>query len=472
MNFTHPHFFIFFLAFLIPYFLTKGKERLFILLIASYCFYAYFSLAYCLLLLISTLADYIFVKKMTTEESKSNKRLLICSVCFNLGLLAVFKYKGFFWNDCLAPLTAYMGFDLPVIEKSLPPVGISFFTFQTMSYSIDVYRGHLNKSQSFLQFAVYVSMFPQLVAGPIVRAKDLLFQISEKIQIRIGDIRDGLKRFIWGFFKKACIADTLALTLVDPVFLTPENYSPFQLCLGVLAYSFQIYFDFSGYSDMAIGVGRMIGFKFPENFKHPYQSKSFSEFWTRWHISLSSWLRDYLYISMGGSRSGAVRTLLNLMITMLLGGLWHGASFLFIFWGFMHGVLLIIERLILFAFPKAFIEKVPGIVKSLLVFLSVTMCWIPFRSQKTEDMLIFMKAPFNLDYGDLLGDIFALNIDVKCLLLICFVSHFFRVGLMQKLYFKKWPFELKLVVLASLLFFMIHYYPDNTQEIPFIYFRF
>jgi len=443
-----------------------------ILLIASYVFYAYFSVEFCLLLFISTLVDFLIVKKMMPDNTLRSKKWVCISVVFNLMLLAVFKYKPFIWNDCLLPVFFNLGFSLVKVENSLPPVGISFFTFQTMSYSIDVYRGNINRSQSFLQFAVYVSMFPQLVAGPIVRAKDLLYQINEKVFVSKKDILDGIERFVWGFFKKACIADSLAVLLVDPIFNAPENQSHLYLCLGMLAYSFQIYFDFSGYSDMAIGIGRLLGFKFPENFDHPYQSKSFSEFWTRWHISLSSWLRDYLYISMGGNRSGLFRTLMNLMITMLLGGLWHGASFLFILWGFIHGLLLVVEKIWLMIVPRKVLYKIPSVFKTTFVFLCVTMCWVPFRSQSVQDIELFWSAPFFLNYSNLLVQLLALKMDIVVLFGICIFSHFFKNRLQVTFKHETWPIELKSIFYACLLFLMVHYYPDSTQTIPFIYFRF
>ena len=472
MNFTHPHFLIFLALFIVPYSFAKGKWKHIILLIASYIFYAYFSLDFCLLLFVSTLADFIIVKQMMPKNTLKSKKWVCLSIVFNLALLGIFKYKSFLWNDCLSPLFLILGHPLMEIEGGLPPVGISFFTFQTMSYSIDVYRGKINRSQSFLQFAVYVSMFPQLVAGPIVRAKDLLYQINEKIVVCKDDVIYGTERFVWGFLKKACIADSLAILLVDPAFSSPENQTPLRLCLAMVAYSFQIYFDFSGYSDMAIGIGRLIGFKFPENFSHPYQSKSFSEFWTRWHISLSSWLRDYLYISMGGNRNGLIRTLINLMITMLLGGLWHGASFLFVFWGFMHGCFLIIEKLWVMFVPSNVIKKTPSFVKTIFVFSCVTICWVPFRAQSSSDLEFFWMAPFYLNWYGLFDQLLSLKLDILILLGICIFSHFFRNRAQMFCRYDKWPFEFKSIFWACLLFFMVHYYPDSTQTIPFIYFRF
>lgn len=471
MNFVHPHFFIFFAIFLCLYFTVKGKLRLGTLLLGSYFFYGYFSIPFCSLLIASTFFDFTLAKYMEGQQDRK-KMWVLLSVVGNLGLLGYFKYHGFFWNDILIPLNQWLPIELEPYKSELPPMGISFFTFQTMSYSIDVYRGKIKASQSLLEFACYVSMFPQLVAGPIVRAKDLLPQLKLSHSIRKEDFKIGIKRFIWGFMKKACLADSLAVLIVDPCFARPENYTEAYLFYAMIAYSFQIYFDFSGYSDMAIGVGRMLGFKFPENFNHPYQSASFSEFWTRWHISLSSWLRDYLYIPLGGNRKGELRTYVNLLLTMLLGGLWHGASFLFILWGFIHGLLLVVEKLALKVLPTRLCERTPKALKVFWVFMAASLAWIPFRAGDMDVAYKFYAAITEVEFKDLLIQFSHFNWSLQLLFCICFISHFFKKHLVKVMKFESWPMELKACIYASLLFWMLHYYPEINTIQPFIYFQF
>lgn len=470
MNFVDPHFFVFFPIFIVIYYILRGKKKQIWLLGGSYYFYAYFSVAYCSLLIASTLVDYILARLMSGDSITKRKNLVFLSILFNLGLLGFFKYRAFFWNELILPIGSVYG--LEKIQGGLPPVGISFFTFQTMSYAIDVYRGKLQASRSFLQFAVYVSMFPQLVAGPIVRAAQLLPQIAEERGLNFLEIKEGLQRFIIGFGKKACIADSLAILLVDPAFADPSRQTPEFLCLAMLGYSFQIYFDFSGYSDMAIGIGKMMGFQFPENFRYPYQATSFSEFWQRWHITLSSWLRDYLYIPMGGNRKGAVRTILHLLITMLLGGLWHGASTMFILWGGLHGLWLVVQRIYQNLIPDSFRSRVPRSIQIFIVFTFVTLTWVPFRIDDSTKVFMFWEAPFIVNWGSILTYLYHLDWNLQLLLAICFVSHFLKEWLVRVLQFNKWPLEFKAIVITSIFFWLLHFYPETKDVQPFIYFQF
>lgn len=354
-------------------------------LIASYFFYGWWDWRFLSLIITSTCIDYfIGLELEKNEEASKRKRLLLFSVIVNLGFLAFFKYFNFF-ADSLSDLLLSIGITPSYNTLNIIlPVGISFYTFQSMSYTIDVYRRKIPVESDFIRFATYISFFPQLVAGPIVRAADFLPQFHREIRFNWERFMGGLWQVLWGFFKKVAVADSLA-PFVDQCFDLPENFSSIHLIVGVIFYSFQIYCDFSGYSDIAIGLARMMGFDFPINFRTPYFSKDFSEFWTRWHITLSSWLRDYLYIPLGGNRNGTFNTYKNLMITMLLGGLWHGASWVFVFWGFLHGMYLVVQRLVGAPMYKALqAMRVPNVIlvggSMLFVYLFTCLAWIYFRS--------------------------------------------------------------------------------------------
>ena len=473
MNFVHPDFFIFIAIFLAPYYFLPDRGRLGWILAGSYVFYAYFSIPYCLLLLASTAVDFVLARCIQASTDPASRRKLACaSLVLNLGLLGTFKYTEFVWNELVFPLAALGGYEIGTLPKGLPPVGISFFTFQTLSYTLDVYRGDLKPSRSWLQFASYVSLFPQLVAGPIVRARDLLPQLEVLKRARAVEVWEGAQRFAWGFLKKACIADSLALLFVDPCFRDVQSASPGMVLFAVLAYSFQIYFDFSGYSDMAIGLGRVLGFHFPENFMHPYRAASFSEFWQRWHISLSSWLRDYLYIPLGGNRGGPWRNIFNLMLTMLLGGLWHGASLLFVLWGLMHGVWLMLERLCVWALPEFWRARVPRPLKVLTCFVLVSLTWIPFRAGDSATMAGIVQALCQISLEDLRQTWQGLGWSGQGLLLAAPFSHYAMEPLWKLLRFSQWPLEPRVVVFTGLIFVGLHYFPESTEVQPFIYFQF
>lgn len=480
MNFVQPEFFLFALVFFLPYFFLRGRVRLAWLLAGSYFFYAWFSVLYSLLLLASSIVDFVLGRRIheawqkdeahPEEGKKIRRQSLAFSLVFNLGMLVLFKYSVFFVNDVFSPLLQLFGVQIAELEKSPPPVGISFFTFQTMSYTLDIARKCLNPTQSRLAFCTYVSLFPQLVAGPIVRARELLPQLEAMKNPTGMEAKEGIFRFLRGFAKKACIADSLALLLADPTFANPSDYPPSFLFFGLLAYSFQIYYDFSGYSDMAIGLGMLMGFRFPENFNHPYRSASFSEFWARWHITLSSWLRDYLYIPLGGNRLGSFYTLRNLMITMLLGGLWHGAGFLFLLWGGLHGALLILQRF-LSVLPVAASRLVPRPVRVFLVFFAVTLCWIPFRSPDLETARLFFAS---FHPGALLGlpsTFWAFSYQIKLLLLLAVGAHYFA-PIRERIAYSSWRIEFKALAWASLIFWCLAFLPESAKSQPFIYFQF
>jgi len=315
-----------------------------VLLVASYVSYGWWDWRFCFLIWTTTTIDYIAGLELERLTDERLRRIwLVASLSANLGMLFFFKYTNFFL-DTLRPLLAGAGVHVPLLHILLP-VGISFFTFHSMSYTIDVYWRKLPATRNYRDFLLFVAFFPQLVAGPIVRGSQMLPQLAEGREhpVLLDNVRRGVELFLKGFVKKVLIADTLAVA-ADPVFAHPAAFSPVATWVAVLAYTGQIYYDFSGYTDMALGIGRVFGFDLPVNFRHPYLSRSVTEFWRRWHISLSTWLRDYLYIPLGGNRLGRARTYLNLLATMLLGGLWHGASWTFVAWGGMHGLGLMVDK--------------------------------------------------------------------------------------------------------------------------------
>lgn len=352
------------------------------LLVASYIFYGAWNPPFVLLLVLSTVIDWYVARGIARSERVGVRRaLLLLSLTTNLGLLGFFKYGEFLLRNFVA-LAATVGVDYHPPELGIVlPVGISFYTFQTLSYTIDVYRGSLRPWRSFLEFALYVSFFPQLVAGPIVRASEFLPQFLEPAEPTRDQVAWGFTLLVIGMFSKVILADALLAPVADGVY-SSHGAGFVDAWIGTLAFSGQIFYDFSGYSTCAIGVALVLGFSLPDNFRYPYGSIGFSEFWRRWHISLSGWLRDYLYISLGGNRRGQLRTHVNLAMTMLLGGLWHGASWRFVVWGGLHGLYLIAERLLRDRWGgHAWLTR--GYVQWLLMlgtYLLVCLTWVFFRA--------------------------------------------------------------------------------------------
>lgn len=352
------------------------------LLAASYLFYASWNPTLVGLIVASTIIDFSIARRIfNAPTQKSRKRWLLVSLVTNLGVLAGFKYTGFFLdsiNDALSIMGTTGQIPVPQI---ILPVGISFYTFQTLSYTIDVYRGRLRASDNFLHFALFVAFFPQLVAGPIVRASKFLPQLLRDPVYRPREHSMGLFLVCMGLIKKVAIANVLALNLVDRIWESPDLYSSLEIFAGMHAYAFQIYCDFSGYSDVAIGLALMLGLYLPENFRRPYLARNIADFWRRWHISLSTWLRDYLYIPLGGNRGSASATYVNLAITMLLGGLWHGASWTFVIWGAGHGIALGVVR---FLQRHRNADAEPSMRRQLLsgfiTFQFVNLLWVVFRA--------------------------------------------------------------------------------------------
>lgn len=371
--------------------LLRGRNSLRkgLLLLASYYFYAYWDYRFLGLIILSTSADYVVgLRLVDARTAFARKGLLMISLCVNLGLLGVFKYYNFF-IDSLAPLVGAVGFHTQTLDILLP-VGISFYTFQTLSYTLDVYWGKMRPHENVLDFALFVAFFPQLVAGPIVRASHFLPQLRTYSPLTKENFIAGTQLFVIGLFKKVFLADRLAL-VSDVVFANAGVFDTATSWMGVLAYTMQIYFDFSGYSDMAIGVARILGYDLGENFNFPYLSKSPREFWRRWHISLSTWMRDYVYIPLGGSRSGAFRTSVNLFVTMLLCGLWHGPAWTFVLWGGAHGVAMIVNR-------KIGPNWEDGPLKSFLgwstTMVFVVIGWVIFRATDFSQACLILRQMF------------------------------------------------------------------------------
>ena len=393
MLFNSLQFVVFFPIVIILYFIIPHNKRWILLLIASYYFYMCWKVDYIILIMISTLIDYVCSNKMSKiNEKPKRKKWLLISIFSNLGILFGFKYFNFFSQNIQTLFDNYnIFFEMPFFNVLLP-VGISFYTFQTLSYTIDVYNNKTSAQKHLGVFAVYVSFFPQLVAGPIERSNHLLPQFFKKHDFNYLRVKAGFQKMLWGFFKKIVIADNLAI-LVDGVYNNLDNYSGLTLIVATIFFTFQIYCDFSGYSDIAIGTAKVMGFELRENFKRPYFSKSIREFWQRWHITLSTWFRDYVYIPLGGNRTVKWKWYYNLIITFLASGLWHGANWTFVIWGALHGSFLIFA--IIFAQPK---EKINQFIKNRNIFLNkifdvsitfilVAFAWIFFRSNNINDAI-------------------------------------------------------------------------------------
>ncbi len=383
--------FLFLPAVFIITFIVPGKFKNYILIVASLLFYVFGEKGFVVIMFLSVFMNYLMARLIDKSRSRNSniKIILFISVIFNLSLLGVFKYLNFVIRNINLILSfADISLDVPHIHL---PIGISFFTFQAMSYVIDVYRKDVVSQKKFSNIMLYISMFPQLVAGPIVRYVDIEKQLETR-KVTIDDLEYGIIRFITGLGKKVLIANNMAL-VADGVFNTgTEHLSSYYAWIGLIAYTLQIYFDFSGYSDMAIGLGRMFGFKFLENFNYPYISSSIKEFWRRWHISLSTWFRDYVYIPLGGNRKGNYRTYLNLFIIFFLTGLWHGAEWTFIIWGLYHGFFLIIERS---GFDRIVTKLKVGHVYTIFV---VMIGWVFFRSESISYSYSFIKMLFSFDF--------------------------------------------------------------------------
>ncbi len=395
MVFNSIEFLIFLAVVYSLYAVLSHRPQNLMLLVASYLFYGWWDWRFLSLVLFSTIFDYFVALGIPQcKTAASRKTLITASVCMNLGFLGFFKYFNFFADSAVTALNRIGLHADPVTLHIVLPVGISFYTFQAMSYTIDVYRDELKPTRNFLDFALYISFFPQLVAGPIERATNLVPQVQNPRTITYTGVREGAWLILRGFFKKVVIADNLAV-IANTVFNNPAEYHGFAVLLGIYAFAFQIYGDFSGYSDIARGCAKLMGFELMQNFRIPYLSENPQEFWRRWHISLSSWLRDYLYIPLGGNKKGTFNTYRNLFLTMLLGGLWHGAAWNFVAWGAYQGLLLIGHRLITGRQqPKdrSLLTKLPF---ALIMFQFTCLGWVFFRINGMSDFPILMKNLFS-----------------------------------------------------------------------------
>lgn len=402
MLFNSYIFIWFFIGVYLLYAMLPQRGQNVLLLLASYVFYAAWDWRFCSLLLLSTVVDYFIAGKISkTSEPRSKKNLLLISIVVNLGVLFGFKYFGFFY-DSLVTLGAVFGWNIDSLAtRIILPVGISFYTFQTLSYTIDVYRGETKPSLSVLDFSLYVAFFPQLVAGPIERSSRLLPQIQARRMISYAMIREGAWLILFGYYKKVVLADNVA-PFVNLVFGEPAAAHGLGIPVAVLAFAIQIYGDFSGYTDIARGISRLMGFELMENFRMPYFALSPKQFWQRWHISLSTWLRDYLYRPLGGNRLGLGRMYVNLMLTMILGGLWHGAAWNFVLWGVYQGVLLVVYRVMRWEEPLGRMEKqsvtcMKAIAWGVFMVL-VGFGWCLFRVESISDVSILFVNSFTGPY--------------------------------------------------------------------------
>lgn len=463
-------FFLYFFLFVLIFnkiFSNYKRAKIIFLTFCSIYFYYKSSGLFFILVVISSLVDYIAGINIHNTNDRFNKKIfLILSIIANLGILGYFKYTNFFIGNVNAIFSAEIQ-----LQDIFLPVGVSFFTFQSMSYTIDIYRGVLKPEKNFTDFLFFVSFFPQLVAGPIVRAADFLPQIHIKPEISRADIGKALFLIITGLLKKAVIADYISINFVDRVFDWPARYTGIENLLALYGYCLQIYCDFSGYSDMAIGLALFLGFKLPMNFNSPYKAVTITEFWRRWHLSLSSWLRDYLYISLGGNRLGKIRTYINLMLTMLLGGLWHGASWNFVIWGGIHGSVLAFEKMT--NLPELLSKsKILKILGMLFTFHIWAVSMIFFRSQSTQHGIDMVNQIFNY----FKPEVFLQFVDgypiVFAMLIIGFLTHYTPKRLEESI--KEKLTDAPLFVQAAILTFIIWIVVQfkSLDVHPFIYFQF
>lgn len=388
------------LTFILYWISGSQKIRNVIMLTASYVFYGFWDWRFLSLIIISSMVDFILGRAIDTQKKQLHRKMLLfCSLATNLGILGFFKYYNFF-IDSFLQLTAQMGMNLNTgTVHVILPVGISFYTFQTLSYTIDIYNRKMKPTNDILSFFTFVAFFPQLVAGPIERASNLLPQFAKKIEFDSNMAQDGLKQMLWGFFKKIVIADNAAI-IVNDVFGNFQEASSLALFIGIFLFSFQIYADFSGYSDIALGVAKLFGIKLMTNFRTPYFASSISDFWHRWHISLSTWFRDYVYIPLGGSKHGMKRYLISILATFIISGLWHGANMTFIVWGFIHALLFILQaasqktKPIFFKLSYPFL-KLKKVIQITFVFFIVMITWVFFRSASISDAFLYIGHMLN-----------------------------------------------------------------------------
>jgi D-alanyl-lipoteichoic acid acyltransferase DltB (MBOAT superfamily) len=471
--------FIFFLymAVVLPVaYLLPRRAKVIHLLVASYVFYGYWDWRFCSLLAISTIVDYFVGRRLfATEEPRRRKRLLLVSVAVNLGILGFFKYFNFFVGSVEA-VAAQFGLHVDSLHLNIIlPVGISFYTFQTMSYTIDIYRRRLEPTDSFLDFALFVSFFPQLVAGPIERARNLLPQIARLTNPTRTQVSDGLVLITIGYFKKVLIGDTTGRIVVQ-IFGQDHLYQSPELLLALLLFSVQIYADFSGYSNIARGLAKLLGLELMVNFEQPYLAANITEFWRRWHISLSSWLKDYLYIALGGNRRGPKRTYVNLMLTMLLGGLWHGASWSFVVWGGLHGLYLAGHKFLLgerriadrftYRGPVSLLRYLGCLLATNLLVL---LTWLFFRAQTFGQAFYFLDQFVHWQGNDLLPRLTGICLTFLAAVLILDVAEY---ATRSHVYLYKLRSRPAVAGVCTAMLLLVILYMATAKPLPFVYFQF
>lgn len=488
--FTEASFWVFFTVLMLGYSFVFRKPylRTIYLLLFSFFFYYKSSGLFFVLLVFATICDYTTGILIPISSRKWVRKLLVgISISINLGVLSYFKYAYFY----TASINSLLGTNFEVVNylslwcnqvldshfdtlTILLPVGISFYTFQTISYTVDIYRGRLKPVRNILDFGFYVSFFPQLVAGPIVRAAEFIPQIYKKYSLSWQEFNHAYFLILNGLVKKMLISDFISINFVDRIFDNPSSYSGFENLMGTYGYALQIYCDFSGYTDIAIGVALLLGFRLPINFNSPYKAVNITDFWRRWHISLSTWLRDYLYIPLGGNRKGKARAYLNLMITMLLGGLWHGANVRFIVWGGIHGVSLAFHKLWLSIFPPSKLR--PSIWKSFvagfITFQVVCLSWIFFRASSTDKAMEMLTQIYSRFGTESIITNITSQLNIYGLIIIGFAIHWLPFSFKESYRgaFIKSSLALKIVVTIIISFVILQFKSSEIQ--PFIYFRF
>lgn len=450
---------------LLVYYLVPAKGKNWVLFVSGLIFYARGEPLYVFIMILSTLIDYAAGRLMNCWDDDEKKRriLLICSVAMNLGLLAIFKYSSFFIGN----LNALFHSRIP--DPQLPlPIGISFYTFQSMSYTIDLYRRKIRVQKNFVNFGAYVTMFPQIVAGPIVRYQDVAKELECRT-ITVEETADGIGVFTRGLAKKLLLANNIGLLWTQVKEMPLGSIPAATAWLGILAFTFQIYFDFSGYSDMACGMGKMLGFHFPQNFNLPYTAKSITDFWRRWHITLSTWFKEYLYIPLGGNRHGTAKTIRNLLIIWVLTGFWHGASWNFVFWGLYFGVILVLEK---FVYGKL-LNKLPSFVRQAYTFVLVVFGWVLFEMDTLGDAGRYLKAMFGgAGFADS-RTIYLLSSYFLLFLICIFASGSWGKKIYNR-FANRWPKGTQVMLPVSVVLLMVvctAYLVDATYN-PFLYFRF
>ena len=457
--------FIFLPLVIFVYFIADNRIKNYVLLVASLIFYSWGEPKYIILMILSIIVNYLLALMIDKFKKKNLKKIiLIVSIVFNIGLLFTFKYFDFFARN----VNNFFDLKIPFLNLTLP-IGISFYTFQILSYVVDVYKGDIKVQKNIFILGTYIALFPQLIAGPIVRYSTIEKQLVKR-EHSFSKVCDGLRRFLVGFIKKVLIANNVAL-IADTIFNSNNiaNYGAGILLIALLSYTIQIYYDFSGYSDMAIGLGKIFGFDFLENFNYPYSSLSITDFWRRWHISLSSWFRDYVYIPLGGNRCSKIKWIFNILVVWLLTGFWHGASWNFIIWGFYYAVILLIEKL----FLHKILDKLPKVIRFIYMFILVNIGWLIFRVENLKKLHIVIKNIFSfkasnyvsflLEYHSLINNII--------FLILGLIFMFPIVKVFKKFENNKIYGIIRDIVLIGLFLISLCSLINNSYN-PFIYFRF